>query len=284
MFDFIGIPMGYVLRFLAGLVGNNFAAAVLVFTVLINLLMIPLTVKSQKSSVGQMRIRPKLDELKEKYGDDRQGYSLAMQELYQKENVSMSGGCLPMLLRMVFMMAVYSVINNPLRFMCGVDNGLIKDAIAAKLADTPMKLLAVVQQGGVETIPASALDGVDFTLFGISLTETPSIGNPSLVWIFPFLAFAAQMITSVISMKIQKMQNPDAPNMAGMMLTMPVMSLIIGFSFPAALGFYWAVSALITGAIQTIVSLNYGPAVIIAKEQANDVYARYKKENNRKAN
>ena len=282
LLEIIGIPMGYVLRFLAGLVGNNFAASVVLFTILVNIIMIPLTIKSQKASVGQMRVRPKLDALKEKYGDDRQGYSLAMQELYQKENVSMSGGCLPMILRMLFMMAVYSVINNPLRYMCGVSSSLIEKAIGDGVAKTSMELLALVEAGNVSDIPASALNGVDFNLFGTSLTKIPSIGNPDIVWIFPILSFAAQMLTSVISMKIQKMQNPDAPNMAGMMLTMPLVSLVIGFTFPAALGFYWAVSALVTGAIQTVVSLKFGPAVIIAKEQADDVYTRYKKEKTRK--
>lgn len=287
MFDIISVPMGYVLRFFASLVGNDFAAAVAVFTILVNIIMIPLTIKSQKSSVGQMRVRPKLEELKAKYGDDRQGYSLAMQELYRKENVSMSGGCLPMLIRMVFMMAVYSVISNPLRYLCMVPNDLITKAIEAKLADTPIKLLSVVASGGATEfgLTPDMLDGINFKLFGLeelNLTLKPDIGDPSLIWLFPVLAFAAQMLTSIVSMKIQKIQNPDAPNMAGMMLTMPLMSLFIGFSFPAALGFYWAVSALVMGIIQTVISLKFGPVVIIAKEQASDVYEVYKKENTRK--
>lgn len=285
MFDFIITPIGAALKFLSGLVGNNFAAAVLIFTVIVNLIMIPLTLKSQKSSVQQMRLRPKLDELKAKFGDDRQGYSMAMQELYQKENVSMSGGCLPMILRMAFMMIVYSVISNPIRYLCGVDANVIEAALKAfpkEASMTPIKLLSEVAAGNVATIPASVLDGLDFNFFGISLTETPKLSDPSWVWIFPILSFAAQMITSVVSMKIQKMQNPDAPNMAGMMLTMPLISLFIGFSFPGALGFYWAVSALISGAIQTVVSLKFGPAVIIAKEQSKEVYTRFKQENTRK--
>ena len=130
MFDIVSIPMGYVLRFLSSLVGDNFAAAVFVFTVLVNLAMIPLTIKSQKSSVQQMRIRPKLDLLKAECGDDRQLYSTKMQELYQKENVSMSGGCLPMLLRMLFMMGIYYAISNPLRYLCGVSADVINEAIS----------------------------------------------------------------------------------------------------------------------------------------------------------
>ena len=75
--------MGYILNFLSGLVGNNFAAAVFLFTTLANLAMIPLTIKSQKSSVLLMRISPKLDEIKKRCGDDKQKYTQEMQVLYQ---------------------------------------------------------------------------------------------------------------------------------------------------------------------------------------------------------
>ena len=66
LFSIINIPLGWVLEFISGLFGGNFAAAVFVFTLLINIAFIPLTIKSQKSSVQQMRIKPKLDELKKK--------------------------------------------------------------------------------------------------------------------------------------------------------------------------------------------------------------------------
>lgn len=72
LFNIINIPLGYVMRFLAGIFNNDFAAAVAVFTLLINVVLIPLSIKSQKSSVQQMRIKPKMDELRKKYGDDRQ--------------------------------------------------------------------------------------------------------------------------------------------------------------------------------------------------------------------
>ena len=89
MFDIINKPLGYVMGFLADLFSNNFAAAVAVFTLVINLVLIPLSIKSQKSAVQQTRIKPKLDELRKKYGDDRQKMAMAQQELYKQEGVSM---------------------------------------------------------------------------------------------------------------------------------------------------------------------------------------------------
>ena len=70
LFDIINKPLAWVLQNLATVFGGNFAAAVFVFTLLINLALVPLSIKSQKSSVQQTRIKPKLDDLKKRYGDD----------------------------------------------------------------------------------------------------------------------------------------------------------------------------------------------------------------------
>ena len=81
LFNIINSPFGWVLEFLSGIVGGNFAAAVFAFTLIINLILIPLSIKSQKSSVHQSRSEPKVDEIKEKYGDDKQKYSGSVQKL-----------------------------------------------------------------------------------------------------------------------------------------------------------------------------------------------------------
>src|SRR5699024_8052761 len=100
------------LNWLLSLAGiGNYALSILVFTILVNAALIPLNIKQQKTMAGQARLRPKLDALKEKYGDDKMKYNAAMQELYQREDVKMMGGCLPMLLRMIFLMGVYSAIR-----------------------------------------------------------------------------------------------------------------------------------------------------------------------------
>ena len=83
LFNIINKPLGYVLSFLAEIFNNDFAAAILVFTLLINVVLIPISIKSQKSSVQQLRIKPKMDDLKKRYGDDRKKMAEAQQKLYQ---------------------------------------------------------------------------------------------------------------------------------------------------------------------------------------------------------
>lgn len=294
MFDFLLKPLGWILQQFADLFGGSFAWSVFMFTLVVNLLMIPLSIKTQKSSVAQMRIRPKMEMLKKKYGDDKQRYSQEMQKLYQEENVSMSGGCLPMLIRLPIMLGVYQVVLSPLKYIMQVSDKAIEAGKAAveKFSGTALQgyyelnILDNVEKGNITSPEISQkMSEIDFNFFGINLTDSPefniNIFGPdgfNRTWIIPILAFAAAMLTSIVSMQIQKRTNPDAPRMGGMMLTMPFISLFIGFSVSCAAGFYWACSSLIAGAIQSIIQIYYGPNKIIATQQSKELLKRHKEE------
>ncbi len=328
LFNIINIPLGYVMRFLANIFSNDFAAAVAVFTLLINIILIPLSIKSQKSSVQQMRIKPKLDELKAKYGDDRQKMAMAQQELYQNEGVSMSGGCLPMLIRLALMMSIYWLILSPLTYIAQVDKAdvtAVNTAITESMKDYEKndedkfeeytKLLTKSgwsQKGGnpdlmitniirsdasvIKTvlpeekykeiekslntiIEKDSKANINYMLFNnekLNLTQRPEFSwnifkDFKLLWLIPISAFLAQIITSLISTRVNKINNPDAPSMMGMMLTMPLFSLFIGFTLPAGVGFYWICSSLIGGLIQSGVQLWYGPHKLLARERAKEL-------------
>lgn len=291
MWDFLLKPLGWVLKQLTVLFGGNFALAIFFFTLILNILLIPLSIKTQKSSASQARIKPKLDALKKKYGDDRQRYSMEMQKLYQEENVSMSGGCLPMLIRFPIMIGIYRVVLMPLKYIAGVSEEVIaKAAEAVGIQESNYlahpTIINKVQDGtltGFDEI-ANKIQNLDFSFLGIDLTSKPTF-NIDIVhkfewnWMIPILAFAAAMVSSLISLKVQKKINPDAPSMKGMMLTMPVISLFLGFTVSAAAGFYWACSSLISGGIQGVLQLTYGPGKMIAAEQFKETRKRALEEN-----
>ena len=280
LFNIINKPLGWVLESIAGLLGGNFAAAVFAFTLIINLALIPLSLKSQKSSVQQTRIKPKLDELKKRYGDDKQKYSEAMQKLYQEENVSMSGGCLPMILRLVLMMSIYYLIMQPLTYLMHVDSSVISaasEAIGNSARGTELQIIEAVKNGTIDFPEiANQLGTISFNFFGINLTQSPKFSfdifhEAQLIWVMPLLAFASHMLTSWLSMRMQKKLNPEAPSMAGMMLTMPLISLFIGFTLPGGVTFYWACSSLIGGFIQLAVQNFYGPHKMLSRERAKEL-------------
>jgi YidC/Oxa1 family membrane protein insertase len=288
LFHFINVPLTWVLRFIADAFNGNFAAAVFIFTLLINIVFIPLTIKSQKSAVQQLRIKPKLDELKKKYGDDKQKYSQAMSQLYQEENVSMSGGCLPMLFRMLVLMSIYSLIMSPLTYLMNVDAGVISEAANA-LKEAGIEIAKNTRgQGEIQIINAvlngtisspeilEAAKNINFNLFGLNLTETPKFsfnifGDFQAIWLMPIFSFASQMLVSFISTRMQKKANPDAPNMTGMLLMMPLFSLYIGFLVPGGVSFYWVCSSLIGGLLQVVIQHVYGPQRLLAGERAKEL-------------
>ncbi len=280
LFNIINKPLGWILEGIAGVLGGNFAAAVFVFTLIINLVLIPLSIKSQKSSVQQARIKPKLDELKKRYGDDKQKYSEAMQKLYQEENVSMSGGCLPMIFRLVLMMSIYYLIMQPLTYLMHIDASVItaaSETLGNNVRGTELQVIEAVKNGTIDSPEIlNQLGSISFNLFGINLTQTPKFSfdifhDAQLIWVMPLIAFAAQMLTSALSMKMQKKMNPDAPSMAGMMLTMPLISLFIGFSLPGGVTFYWACSSLIGGFIQLGLQMFYGPHKMLSRERSKEL-------------
>lgn len=286
IFDIINVPLGWLLEWMTGFFNNSFALAVLIFTVVINVACIPLSIKSQKSSVGQIRIKPKLDELKKKCGDDRQKYSMEMQKLYQEENISMSGGCLPLLIRLPIMMSVYYLIRSPLTYLMHIKNTTIQSAWETLVATGAIKntkyvdelaIIDAVNKGTISSPEiANQINSVDFSFFGIDLTQTPKfnwniIEGWDPIWLIPILAFLSQMLVSIVSMRMQKRINPDAPSMAGMMLTMPLMSLFIGFSLPGGVGFYWICSSIVSGGIQTLLQYFYSPYKMLANDRAKSI-------------
>lgn len=363
---FISKPMGWILSQISALFNDNFAVSVLLFTILVNIIMLPLTLKSQKSTAKQARVKHKLDALKKKYGNDRQKYSVAMQEVYNKEGISMGGGCLPMIVRLVIMMGVYYAIFSPFTYVVGNNDKAItaannwvsyvrvaedtsidwnalglqdklnnaeamaeadklgyKDnheryakivlvseinamksdsvneaqkAIREKVSDKkvtreleianyitadakgfePIVLAKFQEQGG-------EVGDINYDLFGIDLRETPEFGwniadKFEVNWLIPLASFAASLVTGIISQMIQKKTNPGAPNMMAMMFLMPVVSLWIAFGFPCAVGFYWACSSLVSGILQVLTQIFYGPNIVNARDQAKNILFRAKYE------
>src|SRR5512147_1480800 len=108
------------LLLLYGALGNSFVLAIIIATIVIRLITLPLTLPQQRSSRKMAELAPQLEELKKKYGNDRNKMAQAQMELYKQNNVSMFGGCLPLILQLVVMIAFYqaltgSLATNPLQ-------------------------------------------------------------------------------------------------------------------------------------------------------------------------
>ena len=113
IFNLIGSLFGYIL-FAAFYIVKNFGIAIIIFTLIVKLLLLPFSIKQQRSMAANARFQKKQKEIMDRYGKDRMGAQMEIQKLMQKENVSMSAGCLPMIAPMFVMLGVYYSVINPL--------------------------------------------------------------------------------------------------------------------------------------------------------------------------
>ncbi|MDO5379193.1 MAG: YidC/Oxa1 family membrane protein insertase [Clostridia bacterium] len=91
---------------------NNYALTIIVFTILIKLVVMPLNLKSRRSTMRMSSVQPKMQALQEKYKDDQEKLNQKMQELYRKEGVNPLGGCLPMIISMVILFAMFYALRT----------------------------------------------------------------------------------------------------------------------------------------------------------------------------
>jgi YidC/Oxa1 family membrane protein insertase len=110
-FWFVAYPIFWLLTQIYALVGN-YGVAIILLTCVIRLLMYPLSAKQFRSQLALKRIQPKVAQLKERYGDDKQKFMQAQMELWKKEGANPFGGCLPVLLQMPVFLGIYWVLNE----------------------------------------------------------------------------------------------------------------------------------------------------------------------------
>lgn len=130
IFDIIGIPLGYVLWFIYRLVSNYFVA-IFLFTLLVRAATFPLSLKSQKAQADRAKLAPRLERIQKKYAQDKQKLQQKQMELYEKEGVSMTGGCLPMVIQMIILFGIISVIYSPLTHLVRIPTPVVNATVSA---------------------------------------------------------------------------------------------------------------------------------------------------------
>ena len=191
MFEFfITRPLGWIIEQIYNLVAN-YGLAIIIFTVIVKLILLPLNIKSQKAMRKQQKIQPILQELQKKYANDQEKLQKEMMKLYKENNVSMTGGCLPMLIQMPILIGLYQVIQKPLSYLMGVDwmaedvinkVYMLRDTMAdqiGNLATQTEEMLAKMSQIQLSQW-AEIVNGptdpwvINFNFLGLNLANTPS--------------------------------------------------------------------------------------------------------------
>lgn len=274
IFDIINIPLGFVLRFCYQLT-NNYGWAIILFTLIIRLILVPLSIKQQKSMANTVRMQPKLQALQKKHAKDKQKLQEEQMKLYREEGANPMGGCLPLALQLPILYGLYNVIYHPLLYIVQLSvetkNRVVYDlfpflqtvypGIFGKMS-TPSQALS---NGQVELYAAKLMPShmdklsflanqhtlmLDFNFFGLDLSTVPG-WRFSIYLLIPILCYLSSFIQIWLSTRINKENNiaANAPGTGGMntgmMVIMPLFSAWISFSFPVGIGVYWIASNVI---------------------------------------
>ncbi|MBQ8003938.1 MAG: YidC/Oxa1 family membrane protein insertase, partial [Oscillospiraceae bacterium] len=263
-------PFGWLLKMCYNLVGN-YGVAIIIFTILSKLVMLPFQMKSKKSMMDMQRLQPKLAALEKKYKDDKERYALETQKLYKKEGVSMFGGCLPMLITLPIMFGLYSVVRQPLTYIFDITPeqisalGTAFAEAGAKITATDGYMLQIDVAKYLSSYPdivaniAPNLVDLDFNFLGINLSEIPNFKYITVLWARPVLSGATAWLSNFFIRKGQgKPMTEQAAQTNGMMnWMMPLMSVWIAFMVPASLGLYWIISNVISAIQEPLLTLYY---------------------------
>ena len=256
---YICVPFAWLTRLFYSLTGS-YGLALILFTLVVKLVILPFQLKGKKSMLRMNRMQGKMKDIQTRYANNKQRQQEEMANLYAQEGVNPMSGCLWSFLPFPILIALYAIIRQPLRYLMG----LSVDTISA-ITDAATKLGYTVAEGSqaaaYEQIYLAkfvhqnwdsfqgqfdGLINLDYNFLGMDLASQGSQlfkqittgGWPVIgVLLLPVIATALQFLMTLISMKATG--NAAGTQGKMMMYLMPLMTLWMGYILPAALCVYW---------------------------------------------
>ena len=304
--DIIKIPFGYLLDWLYQF-STNYGLALILFSLIVKLILLPMNIKSKKSMLKMSRLAPLAKALEEKYGDDKVKYQQALSQLYKEEGVSAGGGCLWSFLPLLILFPLYAVIRQPITYMLHV---------AAETSAEIVKIIGLEvtqrQEYYAELLSAShineflpqilekfpdlaekGLQSISFNFLGMNLAEVPTWKFWTLegwsqigIFLLPLISGGSHYLATFIN---RKLDNSVATNDKGerdksaanvnqtmntMLYIMPLMSIWIGYSMPAAITVYWIAQSFFSLIIDTALTVRFRKTYAAEDEQRRRLAAQ----------
>ena len=284
-------PLGYVMEWIYKLL-PSYGWDIIIFTLLINIVKIPLQLSQQKSMAKMSAFQPMMMEIQTKYKDKPEKQQEEMLKLQQDYGYSPTAGCVPMLLNFLVMFGVIGVVYNPLERIFHISAAALTAAGEALTAsgvaftaitrDTNIIAQVVAGNGGVlgcfsaEQIATITEFSQHMNFLGIDLTRIPKLGL-SLDIVLPLLSVITMLLSTHISMKASGQQMQGSMKLT--MYMMPLMYLFFCFTVPCAFSLYYVVSNILMTVQSIFMKKIYDPEKM--KEEVLAEMAARKKEQKR---
>ena len=270
-FYILSAPLGYVMEWIYKLL-PNYGWDIILFTLLINIVKIPLQLSQQKSMAKMSAFQPMLQEIQTKYKNKPEKQQEEMLKLQQDYGYKPTAGCVPMLLNFLVIFGVIGVVYNPLQRIFHISAAALTAAgealTAAGVSFTAItrdtNIIAQVVAGNSGVIGCFSADQIatitefsqHMNFLGIDLTRIPQIGL-SLDLVLPLLSVVTMFLSTHISMKAsgQQMQG----SMKVTMYLMPLMYLFFCFTYPLAFSLYYVISNIVMTVQTQVMRKIYDP-------------------------
>ena len=263
---------GYALNFIYEMI-QNYGLAIILFSVLLKLILLPFSIKQQKTMKKTAELQVKVKEIQEKYKNDQMKLNQEIMDLYKKENMSPLSGCLPSIIQIILLLAMFGLVRNPLTYMKKIDTATIenyKNEIIQEVGENSISKsypeISIVKYVN-ENKEKSDIAYINMEFLGLDLSSIPQENyNDLKVFIIPVLYVLTSMISMKISTKTPQKKDKDKEiikeeskevkkeqeelDMAAQMSKsmswfMPIMAVSISLIAPLGLALYWLVNNIL---------------------------------------
>ena len=264
---------GYLLNFLYELV-KNYGLAIILFSVIVKLLMLPISIKQQKTMKKTTKLQGKLKEIQFKYKNDPEGMNRETLELYRTEKMNPFSGCFSAIVQIVLLLSIFYLVRSPLTYMKKIDVDTInnyKEQIQTSEENkrSVYEEIEIIKKFGSQDEKIN----INMNFLGIDLSQIPTENlNDYRTFIIPVLYVISSFVSIKLTSKMQdnkkesenKEEDPMLQANKSMTYMMPIMAISIAVVAPLGLALYWLINNVLMILERLIINK------VVSKEETNE--------------
>lgn len=269
MFDFFANTFGYVLNLLYNLL-NNYGLAIILFTILIKIILLPISIKKQRTMKKSAKLQEQMKSIQFKYKNDPEKMNQEIMSLYKSENMSPMSGCLSSIIQLILLLSIFYLVKSPLTYMRKIPTENLNNYVKqmqdeGKNVNNVYPEIDIIREKGPENEEVR----LNMEFLGLDLSEIPQQSMSDYrVYIIPGLyiisTFISMRLTTSMQAKAKKKKDVieldadgkpkaddsnevDVAMQTNKMMSwmMPIMSISIAFIAPLGLALYWLINNIL---------------------------------------
>lgn len=249
MIDALASLFGAVVRLIYNLVGENYGLSIIIFAVLTKVILFPLNLKQARAMEEMKKISPMEQEIRKKYKGNNEKMGMEIQKLYSEHKINPMAGCLPALIQIPVVIAMFYIVKQPLTYIKQIPNEQITEYVQEMVGEDVEVTKAQIKDNEIKIADEKGIIDMDF--MGINFGDIPANSvnknvdkeeRPSyFTLIVPVLSLIFSFVQNKITMKKNNLTEEQIEQQKTMNLMLPFLSAYISYIMPLALGIYWLI-------------------------------------------